>query len=208
MPTRTQGPETADLPAIDGSDLKVVRFGNGAAVLILVLIAGLAVVAVNVALRDHFVGGDTSRRPALRPSVEAQVEPAATIEADAPEPVEAGLATGPAPDTTEAPAPSAPPQTDTGTQESNERIDRAFAVHDQSNVEDMRAFLRKYDGVKYAEERGYLSEISDALQAALAKPGEEPPAPKLNEDEEEQKRRQEQQAVPWDMGVEPPASGN
>jgi hypothetical protein len=208
MPTRTQGPETADLPAIDGSDLKVVRFGNGAAVLILLLTAGLAVVAVNVALRDHFYVEQKSRRPALPIPVEAQVESASTTEAEIPAPVEAGLATSQAPDSTGASAPSAPQQTDPGTQESNERIDQAFAVLDQSNIEDMRAFLRKYDGVKYAEERGYLSEVSDALQAALAKPGEQPPAPMLNEDEEEQKRRQEQQAVPWDMGVEPPASGN
>lgn len=191
------------MPAIDGSDLKVVRFGNGAAVLILLLIAGLAVVAVNVALRDHFYVEQKSRRPALPVPVEAQVESASTTEAEIPAPVEAGLATGPAPDSTEAPA-----QAEAVKTEDNERIDRAFAVLDQSNVEAMRAFLRKYDGVKYAEERGYLSEISDALQAALAKQGEEPPAPKLNEDEEEQKRRQEQQAVPWDMGVEPPASGN
>jgi|GEM_PF-2682405 len=208
MSTRAEGPDAAALPAIDGSDLKVVRFGNGAAVLILVLIAGLAVVAVNVALRDHFISEETSRRPALRVPVEAQVEPAATTEFDAPAPVEAGLGASPAPDTTEAPAPSTPAPADPAARESEERIDQAFAVLDQSNVKDMRAFLRKYDGVKYAEERGYLSEISDALQAALAKASEEPPAPKVSEDEEEQKRRQEQQAVPWDMGVEPPAAGN
>ena len=208
MSTRAEGPDAAALPAIDGSDLKVVRFGNGAAVLILLLIAGLAVVAVNVALRDHFVSEETSRRPALRVPVEARVEPAATSGSDASAPFEGGLAATPAPDKSEAPAPSTPAKADPGTQDDNERIDQAFAVLDQSNVEDMRAFLRKYDGVKYAEERGYLSEISDALQTALAKASEEPAAPKLNEDEEEQKRRQEQQAVPWDMGVEPPSSGN
>lgn len=93
-------------------------------------------------------------------------------------------------------------------QERNKRIDRAFAALDRTSIPAMREFLRRFDSIKHAEDSGYLTEVSEALQVAMAREAEEARLTEEQEQEEERKRKQEQQAVPWDMGVEPPAAGN
>ena len=207
MPARTKDADTTDLPGLDGADLKVVRFGAGAAALILLFIVALAAIAVTVALRDHVAVEERSEAPPLDMSVAGEGGSKALPVADA-APIEAG-ATGAA-----APADDGSPTAETTTelapqqQEQNRKIDRAFAALDRNSIPAMREFLRRYGSAKYAEDNGYLTEVSDALQAAIAREAEEARLTEEQEQEEERKRKQEQQAVPWDMGVEPPDAGN
>ena len=207
MPARTKDADTTDLPGLDGADLKVVRFGTGAAILILLFIVALAAVAVTVALRDHVGVAERSQAPSIRMPVAEGADPQAPPAAEA-APVEASMTSSAAPaDDGSAPA-EASSEVSPQQQERNKKIDRAFAALDRTSIPAMREFLRRFDSVKHAEDSGYLTEVSDALQVAMAREAEEARLTEEQEQEEERKRKQEQQAVPWDMGVEPPAAGN
>ena len=207
MPARTKDADTTDLPGLDGADLKVVRFGAGAAALILLFIVALAAIAVNVALRDHVTVEERAEAAPLDMSVADKGGSEALPVAEA-APIEAGATGAAAPADDGSPAAETTKELSAQQQEQNKKIDRAFAALDRSSIPAMREFLRRYGSAKYAEDNGYLTEVSDALQAAIAREAEEARLAEEQEQEEERKRKQEQQAVPWDMGVEPPAAGN
>lgn len=177
------------MPAMDGADLKVVRFGNGAAILILVMIAGLAAIAVNVVLRDNVVVERRSE-PATE-NIDVVVPPPVA------EPVEAGITT--------VEAPPEPPELTAEERAAQEEIDKAYADLDATNTEALRAFVEKFADDTYADQRGYLYSARQALKRADAA---ERKGAAEEEAEEERRRLEQQKAVPWDMDVAPPAAGN
>lgn len=75
----------------------------------------------------------------------------------------------------------------------HDAIDGAFRALDTQDANRMDMFLSRYGNHPYAVEKGYVETVRKAV-ATLEQ----------QDAEEERKRKTEQQAVPWDMGVEPP----
>jgi hypothetical protein len=75
----------------------------------------------------------------------------------------------------------------------HEAIDGAFRTLDPQDATKMELFLSRYGNHPYAVEKGYVETVRKSVTTL-----------EQQDAEEERKRKKEQQAVPWDMGVEPP----
>ncbi len=75
----------------------------------------------------------------------------------------------------------------------HDAIDGAFRALDTQDANKMDMFLSRYGNHPYAVEKGYVETVRKAVTTL-----------EQQDAEEERKRKTEQQAVPWDMGVEPP----
>jgi FtsZ-interacting cell division protein ZipA len=192
MQLPAQEPPTIDLPAIDGADFKVVRFGAGAAIMLLVvLIAVGALLVRGVTLREQReqeMRAEILNRPTI---AKANPEPDTNIFADE---------NTSAPAQTSQPTPAAAPSRT----EHRARIDRAYKSLDRDSIGEMRAFLFRYGNSQYARNSGYIRKIEATLSEVVAAQREASRLAKEAEQEEERTRRTQQQTVPWDMGVAPP----
>jgi len=193
MPAPAQEPPHADLPAFEEAGQKVIRFGSGAALVILVVLAAFAALAMGFVPLNQ-LGFERTSAPAplpLRGGAGGATEPMSV-------PVERSrIDTSADVDALRNAAPATDAQA--------ERIDAAFKTLDTSDIAGMRRFLEIYGDSAHAVNRGYLEKVRDALRDAEAGAQEAARALEAEEQEEEQRRREQQQAVPWDMGVVPPS---
>jgi hypothetical protein len=200
MQLPAQEPSSIDLPAVDQADLKVVRFGAGAAFIVLIIVSAVGALLVHgVMMREQADNAMEAERKlqleawasVIKPSQELADDPAAdTSAATPPETAELG---------------SAPPQDPAAiSPEQRARIDRAYSMLDKNNIGDMRAFLIRYGDNRYARDVGYLRRTKAALRDIMAAEQELTRQAQEAEQEEEQMRRKHQQAIPWDLGVAPP----
>jgi hypothetical protein len=188
MQLPAQEPPTIDLPAIDGADFKVVRFGAGAAIMLLVVLIAVGALLVRGVTREEEMRAEILNRPTI---AKANPEPDTNIFADE---------NTSAPAQTSQPAPAAAPSRT----EHRARIDRAYKSLDRDSIGEMRAFLFRYGNSQYARNSGYIRRIEATLNEVVAAQREASRLAKEAEQEEEQTRRTQQQTVPWDMGVAPP----
>jgi hypothetical protein len=193
MPAPAQEPPHADLPAFEEAGQRVIRFGSGAALVILVVLAAFAALALGFVPLNQF-GFERTLTPSPLP-----------LRSDA------GRATGPVGVPAGKSGVDIPADADalwnaapTGEAQA-ERIDAAFKTLDTSDIAGMRRFLEIYGDSVHAANRGYLEKVRGALRDAEAGAREAARALEAEEQEEEQRRREQQQAVPWDMGVVPPS---
>ena len=200
MQLPAQEPSSIDLPAIDQADLKVVRFGAGAALIVLIMVSAVGALLVHgVMLREQ---ADTAMEAERKLQLEAWasvIKPSQELADDA----AADTSAATPPETAE--LGSAPPQDlAASSPKQRARIDRAYTTLDRNSIGDMRAFLIRYRDNRYARDSGYLGKIQAALNELVTAEQELSRQAKEAEQAEEQTRRAEQQAVPWDMGVDPP----
>ncbi len=186
MTEATNLPEA--IPELGEPGVKVVRhsFGTGAAVMILagLFVTGAAVSFVMTSDREPSLDLPPLPAPLEYSAGEAKVEQAAA---------ETSAGDSAAALTDEASLSEMPREAAIDDTKLKEAVDSAFRTLDQQSAADLALFLSRFGNNPYAQSRGYV-ELARKAADQLAQ----------EEDQEERRRRKEQQAVPWDMGVEPP----
>ena len=178
MTTSTPVPD--DIPDLADPGVKVVRhsFGGGSA---LFIVLGLFTMGALVTYKLSMDGnpGLMSEEPA----------PALPGKADAKQKAKSATAL------TDANEMELVPLQDKPEDETkiHDAIDGAFRALDTQDANKMDMFLSRYGNHPYAVEKGYVETVRKAVTTL-----------EQQDAEEERKRKTEQQAVPWDMGVEPP----
>jgi hypothetical protein len=176
-------PVPNDIPEINDPGVKIVRhsFGAGSA---LFIVLGLFTLGALVTYKLSMDGN-----PAFMAEEPAPAAPAPSGAAAAKQtPVSETSLTDAG--ETELVPPQDKPEDET---KIHDAIDGAFRALDTQDANKMDMFLSRYGNHPYAVEKGYVETVRKAVTTL-----EEQDA------EEERKRKTEQQAVPWDMGVEPP----
>lgn len=176
-------PIPADIPELTGSDVRIVRhsFGGGSALFIMLALSAMVALVTLKMSMDSASGNNsgTAPSPALFSADEQQVQQAARVEATPPEDFALELAP--------------PRETAADDAKLHEAVDSAFRTLDHQDARDLKLFLSSFGSNPYAIEQGYV-DLARKAADSLAQ----------EEEDEERRRRSEQQAVPWDMGVEPP----
>ena len=176
-----------DIPEINDPGVKVVRhsFGAGSA---LFIVLGLFAFGALVTFKLSMDGQptdviDTPATLALHASDEPKVKQAARDEATPPDDFAMELE----------------PQQEAAVDETklHETIDAAFRTLDQQDADELKLFIARFASSPYAVEKGYVELAGKAYDGLIQQ-----------EEDEEGRRRKEQQAVEWDMGVEPPKGPN
>lgn len=184
MTETTNLPEA--IPELGEPGVKVVRhsFGTGAAVMILagLFVVGAAVSFVMTSDREPALDLPPPPAPLEIGAGDAKVEQAAV-----------DTRAGAAAQADEASLSEMPREAAIDDTKLKEAVDSAFRTLDQQDAADLALFLSRFGNNAYAQSRGYV-ELARKAADQLAQ----------EEDQEERRRRKEQQAVPWDMGVEPP----
>jgi hypothetical protein len=176
-------PVPDDIPDLADPGVKIVRhsFGGGSA---LFIVLGLFTMGALVTYKLSMDGN-----PALMPEEPASAAPASSGAADAKQTAESEASL------TDAAEMELVPLQDKPEDEAkiHEAIDGAFRALDPQDANTMDMFLSRYGNSPYAVEKGYVETVRKAVTTL-----------EQQDAEEERKRKKEQQAVPWDMGVEPP----
>lgn len=176
-------PLPSDIPEISDPGVKVVRhsFGAGSALLIVLGLFTLGGLVAYKLSMDGEAAYDTSTPAtlAIQASDKPEVKPAASDKATAPEDFAMELE----------------PQQAAAVDESklHATIDAAFRTLDHQDADELKLFIARFASNPYAVEKGYVELAGKAYDDLVQQ-----------EEDEEGRRRKEQQAVPWDMGVEPP----
>ncbi len=176
-------PVPDDIPDLADPGVKIVRhsFGGGSA---LFIVLGLFTLGALVTYKLSMDGnaGLTLEEPAT-------AAPASSGAAESPQVLK--TATAPADVATMELVPlQDKPEDET---KIHDAIDGAFRTLDPQDASNMEMFLSRYGNNPYAVEKGYVETVRKAVTTL-----------EQQDAEEERKRKKEQQAVPWDMGVEPP----
>jgi hypothetical protein len=176
-------PVPDDIPDLADPGVKVVRhsFGAGSALFIVLGLFTLgALVTYKLSMDDMAAREfEKSVAPALLASDEPVVKETVKDNATPPEDFALELA---------------PQQTAAVDQSKlHEAIDGAFRKLDQQDADELKLFIARFASDPYAVEKGYVELAGKAYDSLIQQ-----------EEDEESRRQKEQQAVPWDMGVEPP----
>ena len=176
-------PVPDDIPDLADPGVKVVRhsFGAGSALFIVLGLVTLGALVTYKLSMDDTAARDAEKSvaPALHASDEPPVKKAVKDDATAPEDFALELE----------------PQQTAAVDQSKlqETIDGAFRKLDQQDADELKLFIARFASDPYAVEKGYVELAGKAYDNLVQQ-----------EEDEESRRQKEQQAVPWDMGVEPP----
>lgn len=185
MTSSTPAPD--DIPEINDPGVKIVRhsFGGGSALFIVLGLFTMGALVTYKLSMDGMAAGDLElpASPALYSSDEPKAKQAADADTTPPEDFALEL----------------DPRQDAASDEAKirEAIDWAFRTLDPQDATKMELFLSRYGNHPYAVEKGYVETVRKAVTTL-----------EQQDAEDERKRKTEQQAVPWDMGVEPPKGQN